>query len=95
MHHQRWYFQWIFVKVLKYYLEDLGVVLIFFRIYICAIFKVLLSLADATGLCTLNFKTSWSPDTGVFVANWAAEPQHGQISVITAHFKPAEELHLF
>jgi hypothetical protein len=36
------------------------------------------------------FKTSGSPDSGFFVANRARNPQHGQISVITAHFKPAE-----
>ena len=29
-------------------------------------------------------------DPGVFVANRAAIPQRGQLNVITAHFKPAE-----
>jgi hypothetical protein len=89
LRHQRWYFQWIFVKMLKYYLEDFGVVLMFFRIYICAIFTFLLSLADATGRVRISyFQTSWSPC--FCVANRAAIAQLGHFIVITAHFKPEE-----
>jgi hypothetical protein len=42
--------------------------------------------------CLDRVRICWRADPGVFVDNRAVIPQHGQLSVRTAHFKPAESL---
>jgi hypothetical protein len=73
--------------VLKYYLEDLEELFQYFcRIYICAIFKVFCLWPTRLDRVHIPIRA----DRLILLQIELRNPQHGQLSVITAHFKPAE-----